>query len=128
MRALLAQFKDRSFVIFLVIGVVNVTTGVFFSSLWALLLQANLAFVIGYVMSLSLSYLLNIYFAFKESLSWRKYTRFCLSYLPNFLIQNVVVFLVYNRLGFSEILAYLLAAAIGVPITYLMIKLFAFIE
>lgn len=128
MRALLAQFKDRSFVIFLVIGVVNVTTGVFFSSLWALLLQANLAFVIGYVMSLSLSYLLNSYFAFKESLSWRKYTRFCLSYLPNFLIQNVVVFLVYNRLGFSEILAYLLAAAIGVPITYLMIKLFAFIE
>lgn len=117
---------DRAFVVFVLIGMVNVATGIGFASFWSLFLQANLAFVVGYAMSLTISYLLNSAFAFQESLAWEKYLRFCLSYVPNFLIQNLIVFFVYNLAGGPKIAAYALAALLAVPITFLMIKFFAF--
>ena len=52
--------------------------------------------------------------------------RFCVSYIPNFLIQNVVVYLVYDLLRQSELTAYILAAVIGIPVTFLLLKMFAF--
>jgi putative flippase GtrA len=51
---------------------------------------------------------------------------FSLAYIPNFLIQNFVVLIFFNYLGWYKITAYALAAVIGVPLTFFLIKYFTF--
>ena len=120
------QFFSFEFFRFLVIGCVNTLNGVVFSYLFSRILPAQVAFWCGYVLSLGISYLLNSAITFHERLSFPKMLRFFVSYIPNFLIQNVVVFLVHGVFGGTELLAYILAAVIGIPVTFLILKLFAF--
>ena len=120
------QFFSFEFFRFLVIGCINTLNGVVFSYLFSRILPAQVAFWCGYILSLGISYLLNSAITFHERLSFPKMLRFFVSYIPNFLIQNVVVFLVHGVFGGTELLAYLLAAVIGIPVTFLILKLFAF--
>ncbi len=118
-------FFSKEFVVFLAIGLFNTFNGSLLSYVFSVFINANLAFVIGYILSLSIAYVLNCFFAFKQKLSLKGYLKFCVSYLPNFFIQNLIVFLVYNQLGLHRLIAYVSAAALGVPITFLIVKFFA---
>lgn len=111
---------------FLVIGCINTVNGVLFSMLYSMLLGANAAFAAGYITSLLVSYLLNSTLVFKEKLETLKCVKFCISYIPNFIVQNLCVMLFYNLLHFPKLITYALAAVIGVPLTFLFIKIFAF--
>ena len=91
-----------------------------------MLLGANAAFAAGYITSLLVSYLLNSTLVFKEKLETLKCVKFCISYIPNFIVQNLCVMLFYNLLHFPKLITYALAAVIGVPLTFLFIKIFAF--
>ncbi|MFC2469118.1 MAG: GtrA family protein, partial [Negativicutes bacterium] len=73
-----------------------------------------------------IAYYLNSTFIFPEPLSVNRCLRFALSYVPNYIIQNLIVLLFYNLLGYPPLLSYLLAAILGVPATFLCVKLFAF--
>ncbi|MBR1695498.1 MAG: GtrA family protein, partial [Selenomonas sp.] len=73
-----------------------------------------------------LAYIINGVWIFREALSWQGYGKFALSYVPNFLCENLVVGLCYNLLGLPPVVSYLLAAVLAVPITYLLVKYFAF--
>lgn len=119
-------FFSKEFARFLLIGGINTFNGVLFAYLFSLLLQPNLAFAAGYLLSLAISYLLNSFFTFHESLSFSKYIKFCVSYIPNFLIQNAFVLVFMNWLGFGKLITYILAAVVGIPVTFAMLKLFAF--
>jgi len=119
-------FASKEFIVFLIIGTINALNGVLFAYLFSLPFDVNAAFIAGYMTSLSISYLLNSLFTFKETLSLKKYLKFCFSYIPNFLIQNIIVLIFYNFLGWHKLFAYSLAAIIGVPVTFILIKYFAF--
>jgi putative flippase GtrA len=119
-------FFSFEFFRFLIIGGVNTLNGVVFSYLFSRVLPAQVAFWCGYLLSLTISYLLNSAITFHERLGFSKMLRFFVSYIPNFLIQNIVVFLVHGVFGQTELMAYILAAVIGIPVTFLLLKLFAF--
>jgi len=120
-------FLSFQFIVFLIIGLINTINGIGFSYLYSLIINnVNLAFIIGYLTSLTIAYLLNSFLTFKESLSLKKFLKFCISYIPNFLIQNGFVILFYNILHWEKLLVYCLAAIIGIPVTFLLLKLFAF--
>lgn len=120
-------FLSLQFVMFLIIGVINTINGIGFAYLYSLIIKnVNLAFIVGYLTSLSIAYLLNSFLTFKENLSLKKFVKFCISYIPNFLIQNGFVILFYNILGWEKLLVYCLAAIFGIPVTFLLLKLFAF--
>lgn len=119
-------FFSFEFFRFLVIGGVNTLNGVVFSYLFSRVMHAQVAFWCGYLLSLGISYLLNSAITFHERLSVPKMLRFIVSYIPNFLIQNIVVFLVHGVFGGTELMAYILAAVIGIPVTFVLLKLFAF--
>lgn len=121
------MFLDASFILFLFVGCINTLNGIVFSFLYSLFIaNANAAFIVGYITSLTISYFLNSFIAFKEQLSFQKYIKFCISYIPNFIIQNIIVLVIYNLFNWHKLIAYVLAAIIGLPITYALIKLFAF--
>ena len=121
------HFFTREFLFFLFIGSINTfncSLIAAFFTYW--LTDANAAFNIGYLLSLTFAYYLNSKIVFKQRLNKAQYLRFCLSYLPNFLVQNFIVVLFYNMLAFPPIISYLFAAIIGVPVTFLLVKIFAF--
>ena len=119
-------FFSPEFFRFLVIGCINTINGVLFSYLFSRLLPAQIAFVCGYLSSLAISYVLNSVFTFHQSMSVSKMFKFFLSYIPNFLIQNAVVFLFCTLLKLQELFAFIAAAVIGIPVTFFLLKLFAF--
>ncbi len=116
------------FLSFLIVGVINTFNGTLFSYLYSFLpfLNANTAFAVGYLTSLTISYFLNIVITFNDKPDFVKYIKFAVSYIPNFIIQNIVVILVYNILHFHRLIAYLLAAVVGVPVTFVIMKTFVF--
>ncbi|MBE7019680.1 MAG: GtrA family protein [Ruminococcaceae bacterium] len=119
-------FLKKDFIIFVAIGVINTLTTIVLSALLAGLLGVNVAYVVGYLAGFLVSYLLNSHFTFCEKLAWGKLIKYAIATVPNFLIQNGVVFIVYNLLGWHNIIASVLAAAIGVPVTFLLQKFFTF--
>ena len=101
-------------------------SGIFLSYGYSEMLGANLGFVAGYVTALTISYLLNSFVNFKTWISFIKFLKFAVSYIPNFLIQNIIVLIVYNKMHQNKLLAYCLAAILGIPMTFFFIRVFAF--
>ena len=119
-------FFSKQFIMFVFICVINTFNGVIFSYIYSSFLNENVAFIFGYISGLVISYILNSYVTFKEKLEFNKFIKFAVSYIPNFIIQNIVVFIVFNMMGLHKLIAYGLAAVIGVPITFVFMKFFAF--
>lgn len=80
----------------------------------------------GYVLSLPCSYVLNSKFSFKQSLCIKKCGKFCLSYVPNYLLQMLVVFVTVDLMHLDKLLGLALAVFIATPVTFFIMKVFAF--
>lgn len=119
-------FITKEFMLFLVIGVINTFNGTLFSYVYSSFLNENIAFIAGYISGLIISYVLNSLITFKEKLEFYKFIKFGISYVPNFIIQNTVVIITFNIMGINKLTAYMLAAVIGVPVTFILMKFFAF--
>lgn len=118
----------KEFLSFLLIGIINTFNGTLFAYLYSLLpfFNVNTAFAAGYVTALTIAYFLNTAITFRDKPDFVRYLKFALSYVPNFIIQNAVVALVYNVMHLHKLVAYVLAAIIGVPLTFLIMKVFVF--
>nr|WP_242954071.1 GtrA family protein [Clostridium puniceum] len=119
-------FLTKQFFNFLIVGGINTINGILFAYIYSLFLPVNIGFVLGYVTAMTISYFLNSAIVFKESMMFQKYIKFCISYIPNFIIQNIFVLIFYNTLGWNKLLVFVLAAIIGVPVTFIIMKFFAF--
>ena len=112
---------------FIIVGGVNTLNGILISWLCSGFIKNSvLAYIVGYMISNVIAYLLNSFFTFKEKLSPLKYVKFFVSYIPNFIIQVFVVYVFSRLLDFPSIASYAIAALIGVPVTFLFMKIFAF--
>lgn len=120
------QYLSKQFLLFLCVGAINTLNGTVLSLLFSTFLHANFAFVAGYITSLIISYFLNSRITFSAQLSFIGLIKYCIAYIPNFIIQNIVVFVLFNLLEFPKIIAYAAAAVIGIPVTYALMKCFAY--
>ncbi len=121
------MFFTREFLSFLIVGVINTLSNVIFSTVYSLFIpNTTIAFFPGYITSNVVSYLLNSYLTFKEKLGVVRFLKFFVSYIPNFVIQTVIVYLFDRFIHGAPVLAYAIAAVIGVPVTFVFMKVFAF--
>lgn len=116
----------KKFIGFCAIGIVNIFNTAFFSWLSHHIMQENVAANLGYAVSLTVNYILNSLTVFKKPLSFKRYFRFIISYLPNFLIYFLVTLLTINTLRLPQFWGTVLAAMAGGPITFIILKLYAF--
>lgn len=116
----------NEFLKFVIVGCVNTLIGVFLATLIAFKLQEVPAFLLGYWISLIISYFLNSKYVFQKEFSFKSMINFKLSYIPNFIIQVATVYFLAEKLDVYPIIIYALSAAISVPITFVMLKLFTF--
>ncbi len=127
MKRLMSLFLSRDFILFILVGFINTFNGVLIEFLLAYVISDKiLAFCTGYLLSTVVGYLLNNSIIFKKELSIVRYIKFLISYIPNFIIQLVIVIYLSNILHLNYLLCCIVAAGLGVPITFLCLKLFAY--
>lgn len=122
------MFLSREFITFLVIGVINTFAGSLFAFVYNNVIpNETVAFVPGWITGNVLSYFLNSIFTFRDkAFGIIKYFKFLISNLPNLIIQTVMVWILSDMLNLPSLVVYALAAIIGVPVTFVFVKLFAF--
>lgn len=121
------RFLSPAFFRFLIVGLSNTACTTLLSFLFSLLsLHAVFAFAAGYGLTLFLSFLLNCFFTFKKRPSLTRFLKYALSYVPNFLVQCAVVWLFSGVWGLPELFSYAAAAILGVPLTFVLMQIFAF--
>ena len=136
----LRPFLTVQFFVFMLMGFVNTVFAISVATALDILKNAFLAaenpmrvfietfrtnFIVGYAASIVLSFFLNSRFTFHQPPTLRRFLRFPISYIPNFLIQYVLVF-VLTALGMNHTAAYITAAVIGTPVTFISMKFVVF--
>ena len=121
-----ATFWSREFFLFVFCGGCGTLMNFFVSLLVSRHLDSTLAYVIGYSISLFATYALNTYLVFKRPFSMVRFVKFVISYIPNFLILLTFVAVLLNLFHLPEVFVYLAAAGLGLPVTFVLVKLFAF--
>lgn len=119
-------FLNKQFIIFIVIGGVNTISSAVFSIFYSMILGDVQAFIPGYITGILVSYILNTTFTFKDSFQVKKLIQFAMSTIPNFLIQLITVYIGVDLLHINNIICYGIAAVVGVPITFAILKLFVY--
>jgi putative flippase GtrA len=120
------MFFVREFLMYAMIGGINTLLGVVSAYLFSLFLQPMLAFGIGYIIFLTVSYLLNTKLTFKETYSIKKFFRFSIAYLPSFVIQFLLAGVLISAFGEARFLVYVLTVIAGVPLTFVVMRFYTF--
>lgn len=121
------MFFSPTFVKFLLVGILNTALTTVFSVLYNHLIPyAVPAFAAGYITTLLLSFLLNCGFTFKKKPTPGRLFKYAVSYIPNFLVQCASVWLLCDLCHLPRLFSYAAAAIIGVPLTYVLMKIFTF--
>lgn len=78
------------------------------------------------MISIFITYYLNIKLIFKKKIIFVSFLKFIISYIPNFLILLTFVSVFLNIFYWNKILVYGLAGLLGIPVTFVLVKLYAF--
>ncbi len=120
-------FLSKGFIEFCCLGVVNTFNDAIFSLIFHKIgLQGNAAAVLGYYFALTIAFFLSCRIIFKRRPKLKRYIKFMISYVPNFIIFFLVTFVTINTMNLSQFWGTVLAAAAGGPVTYFIIKVYAF--
>lgn len=104
------------------VGVLNTATYYASYLLFALVLPYLAAHVVAFAISMVGSYFLNCYFTFRVPPSLRTFLLFPMSNATNFLVQTVGLYLLVSAFGMDQRVAPLLAAAVAIPVTFLVTR------
>ena len=123
-----SMFLRKNFLTFIVVGGFNAFTGVLFAFIASQFIEnGTVAFAVGYAFSLTISYFLNSAVTFNtREFSVKRFVKFCISYIPNFAIQLISVYILIGVLSVDKLLAYTISVIVGIPVTFFILSVFAF--
>ncbi len=122
----LSFFINKDFVLFVFCGGIGTLTNFMCSLIISTYINPILSYVCGYTFSLFVSYYCNIKLIFKRKINIKDFIKFIISYIPNFVILFSFVYVFIDILKINKILIYASAALLGIPITFIFVKIFAF--
>lgn len=125
-RSWIGHLISPEFFRFWCVGWLNMAAAWVLEASWSVLLSPDIAFAIGYTMSLLVSFVLNSKISFQTAMTMKRLGKYVLSYVPNFLVQMITVLLFHNLLHLPYLLTYFFAAIVGTPVTFFCLKFFAF--
>jgi putative flippase GtrA len=121
-------YFTKDFMLFVFCGGMGTLTNFIFSLIISMMLNPSVSYVLGYGISLFVAYSLNAKLIFHHRISHIGFIKFIVSYIPNFLILFTFVLIFLNLLEWNKVIVYALAGLLGLPITFLLVKIFAFLE
>ncbi len=119
-------FVSKKFIEFCVLGVINTFVHGKFSQYFSYVMQPNVAHIVGFFCSNLIAFFLSSYIIFKKPPSLQRYFRFILSYVPNLIISFLVTFITINTMELPQFWATVIAAAVGGPVTFVIMKIYTF--
>jgi len=108
---------------FAAVGVVNTATYYALYLVFKLALPYLAAHAVAFALSMVGSFFLNCYFTFHTKPTLRKFLLFPLSNVTNFVLTSVGLYVLVQFLGLNDRVAPLLAAALAIPVTFLVAQL-----
>lgn len=118
------KFMNRRFLSFGLIGVVNTILAQLIYMLFVTLgVQVSAASVLGDVLSMAFSYVMNMRFTYHEKMSWKSAAAFPLSYVPGITINAAAVWIISDVLHMPKLWAKAIALPFAVPINFLCMNL-----
>lgn len=117
---------NKDFIIFIFCGGCGSLTNFIISSLSSIFLDPVISYILGYSISLAVTYYLNISLIFKRNIKFIDFIKFIISYIPNFIIQLICVNIFVNLLHIPPVISYAISIIIGLPVSFIFVKLFAF--
>jgi putative flippase GtrA len=119
-------YFTRNFIVFVFCGGMGTLTNFIVSLIVSMILNPTVSYVFGYGISLFATYSLNAKLIFHQKIAYKRFIKFVVSYIPNFLILFTFVLVFFSLLHWNKVVVYALAALLGLPITFLLVKIFAF--
>jgi putative flippase GtrA len=119
-------YFTKDFILFVFCGGMGTLTNFVFSLIISMALNPSVSYVLGYGISLLVAYGLNAKLIFHHKISYTGFIKFIVSYLPNFLILFTFVLIFLNLMEWNKVIVYALAGLFGLPVTFLLVKIFAF--
>lgn len=114
------------FILFVFCGAIGTLTNFICSLAVSTKLNTSVSYVFGYGISLFVAYSLNAKLIFHRNFSVIDFIKFVISYIPNFLILFTFVLVFLNLLRWNKVIVYAMAGLLGLPLTFLLVKNFAF--
>lgn len=116
--------KDNNICNFLRFGIIGVINTVHYYIWYLLLLWLKVPYVVSHTIAFTLSmigsYFLNCFFTFKVKPTLKKFIKYPLTTLANYLISTFSLVLLVRILKVSPSIAALLASVLPIPITFIM--------
>lgn len=122
------MFLNPEFLIFIIVGGINTVACIVLATLFSAFINSDdVSFAFGYLGANVIGYILNSLVTFKDKkLSVLKYCKFFISYIPNFCIQQGIVWLCGQYTDLPMLVKSAAAAIIGIPVTFVIMKIFTF--
>lgn len=117
------RFLDQQWVRYVLVGISNTALTYLTYVLMLFLFSYNISYAISYVSGVFYAYFLNSKFVFKTSLSIKKFIKFPLVYVVQFLINWIFLFMFVEKLELSQIYAPIIVTIISLPISFVLSKL-----
>ncbi len=118
------KFLNRKFILFGLIGLLSTALAQLFYFLlvsWTPL-NHGLSSIIGDILPMPTSYVLNAKYTYKEKLNWKAALSFPFAYLPGVIINMLIVIFVVDVLGAPVKLAKLISLPITIPLNFLCVS------
>jgi putative flippase GtrA len=119
-------YFTKEFILFVFCGGMGTLTNFIISLFLSQTINPTAAYVFGYAISLFTAYALNAKLLFKSALGAGQFLKFAVSYIPNFIILFLFVAVFLNILRWNKVLVYGLAGLLGLPLTFILVKLMVF--
>ncbi|RDU56684.1 GtrA family protein [Helicobacter sp. MIT 99-5507] len=122
------MIKDSKFVRYLIIGVFNTAIGYgIIFILMAFLVIPEIANIIGYIIGIIISYVLNKIYTFRtKTKSKKEFFRFVICMICSYLINFIVLVILYRNFGVDKYIATIIASVFYTISGYIFSKYFAF--
>lgn len=85
--------------------------------------QYMVAHILAFLISMIGSFYLNSYFTYKTKPTLKKFLQFPLTYVVNFTVTTLGIFILVDILRFNENLSPLLASGLAIPFTFIVSKM-----
>lgn len=121
LQCLLEDERTKEFVRFAIVGVIatGIHYGVYY--LFEQIINVNVAYTIGYIVSWFANLYLTSRFTFKSELSIKKSVGFAFSHLVNYLLHMLFLNM-FLAIGLSPEIASLFVFALVIPINFLLVR------
>ena len=115
--------KHQSFLRFVVVGFINTFN---YYVLYLLFMYLNMPYILGhsiaFLISMIGSFYLNCYFTYKTKPTLKKFLQFPMTYVVNYSVTTISLFILVDFLQLNQFIAPLIAAIIPIPFTFIMSK------